>query len=262
MENPIRDHPICAMKKPNVLITRPLDQHKNIESLCRSAGFCVTLLPCIEIVPVAVDSACLENALATHEHVLFTSANAVHHAHRLIDLPWPNNKVHAIGNATAQVLGSYGQALFANPQAPFNSEQFVRLRTSQPAASLLIIKGQGGRNHIHRKLTELDWQVSTQSVYARIQPEVSPERIRALFDHQASDVVSVTSDENLLNLMNLCRPYIEQLRETSLVVNSQRCANLAVEQGFREHIMVADPPGDAGQLACLKQWKERFWDGK
>jgi len=217
MENPIRDHPICAMKKPNVLITRPLDQHKNIESLCRSAGFCVTLLPCIEIVPVAVDSACLENALATHEHVLFTSANAVHHAHRLIDLPWPNKKVHAIGHATAQLLGSYGQAY---------------------------------------------WQVSTQSVYARMQPEVSPELIRALFDHQTPDVVSVTSDENLRNLMNLCRPYIEQLRETSLVVNSQRCADLAVEQGFREHIMVANPPGDAGQLACLNQWKERFWDGK
>lgn len=240
---------------PSVLITRPIGQQQDFALRCTKLGFDVSLLPCLLIVAIPVSQQSLLTLLSTHEAVLFTSTNAVRCAHAILPLPWPDTVVHAIGAATASSLQNHGQAVHLQPQAPFNSEAYLSQLEQQTPASLLIIKGEGGRGLIQPRLVAAGWKVNTLDVYRRVIPSHSPQLIDAVFAPTQPDIISVTSDEILKNLHQLCQPHWGTLCRTALVVNSERCASLACELGFSAETLVAMPPGDAGQLECLDHWK-------
>jgi len=241
---------------PRVLITRPELQSLSLAQASKALGFSVSLLPCVDIQPLSIDPTALEQALEQHDKVLFTSANAVRCAHRIINLPWQTIDVHAIGDATARALAGFGQSLTIQPMAPFNSEAYLLQQQNKSPGSLLIIKGLGGRDLVQSRLQELNWKVSTLDVYVRQLPVLQPRKLVELFDDTPPDVACISSDEILLNLLTLCEQHTERLQKMDLIVNSQRCAKLAVNKGFTGQVRVADPPGDNGQLSCLERWQQ------
>ena len=240
---------------PRVLITRPAGQQQDFTVRCRQLGFDVAHLPCLMIVARRVDKQLLLQKRAAHETVLFTSANAVRCAHAIDPLPWPATAVHAIGAATANCLQAHGQAVALQPQPPFNSEAYLAQLEQRTPASLLIIKGSGGRNLIPTHLSAAGWQTETIDVYARAAPALSQQLIDSVFCPAPPDIISVTSDEVLTNLFRLCSSHREAMFKTPLIVNSERCATLADELGFVAGTLVARPAGDSGQLECLDRWK-------
>ncbi len=241
--------------RPRVLITRPIDQSEPFATLCQSAGFSTTLLPCLEILPVVVAPTTLDAQRNRAEHVLFTSVNAVKFAHAIRPLPWPNCIVHAIGSATASALRNHGQQLFDDPRPPYNSESFLQQLSTVEPAHLLMIKGVGGRTLIPSYLLERGWQVSSADVYRRQLPNIPNGQIDELFTMKPPDMVSVSSDQVLSNLWQLCSQYQHVLSKLPLIVNSQRCASLALELGFVHQILVADPAGNEGQIEILCNWR-------
>ena len=245
---------------PVVLITRPEGQQLAFSQGCRKLGYCVALLPCLEIIPRRTDPTLLDQLLNSHGTALFTSANAVRHTHRVKPFPWPGQQVHAIGAATAQVLSQHNQPLALVPQAPFNSEAYIEQLTHEQPDSLLIIKGNGGRELIQTQLAAHGWQISTIDVYERVRPNVPANDIDALFTVSPPDIISVTSDEVLTNLWHLCHNWATVLVNIPLVTNSQRCAQLAKELGFQSAIIVAIPAGDKGQLLGLADWKKNVFE--
>jgi len=243
---------------PRVLITRPAGQQQDFAIHCKQLGFDVCLLPCLLITARHIDQKELQQLRSTHETVLFTSANAVRCAHAIVPLPWPDTLVHAIGAATANTLQTHGQAVHLQPQSPFNSEAYLAQLEQQTPTSLLIIKGQGGRGLLQPHLSAAGWQVNTLDVYDRVMPTHSPQLIDAVFTPAQPDIISVTSDEVLKNLYQLCTLHRDAMLTTPLVVNSERCAKLARELGFTAETLVAVPAGDSGQLECLDQWYKQF----
>lgn len=239
-------------RSPHILITRPEGQHAYFSRQLELLGFRVSHLPCLAI--DALHSAQLNSDPAgDFDYILFTSANAVRHAHALRPLPWSGVDVLAIGSATARTLEEHGQSLAMQPVSPFNSESMLaRLVTVNPAR-LLIVKGRGGRELIHPELDRRGWQVSSADVYQRRLPTVPAARVSQVFRSPGPDIVSVTSNEVLENLVKLAASQ-DRLLALPLVVNSVRTAQRARDLGFEKPAIIASPAGDAGQLEALQQW--------
>lgn len=238
---------------PHILITRPAGQQQPFIEQVQTLGLSVSHLPCLEI--EALHSATLEvDPATTCDSVLFTSVNAVREAHRQRPLPWPGLAVYAIGAATGKALQQLQQTLAIPPLSPFNSESFLaQMATLQPG-KMLLVKGCGGRGLLAPGLLDLGWQVLSAEVYRRRLPAIPATEIAQLLERQPPDLISITSNESLQNLVTLAASHLPQLRALPLVVNSARAAELARELGFTQPALIAVPPGDQGQLACIRDW--------
>ncbi|MFK7855122.1 MAG: uroporphyrinogen-III synthase [Granulosicoccus sp.] len=238
---------------PHILITRPTGQQKQFARDCQALGFRVSHLPCLAIEGLQNPSLNTER-VSKACRILFTSSNAVRYADALLPLPWRESAVQAIGPATARALVEKGQILASEPAKPYNSEAFLLQADTLAPQRLIIIKGVGGRTLIGDTLEKLGWQVEHIDVYKRLLPQLSPSRIDEILQPATPDVISVASNETLTNLMTLSGKHRSEILRAQLLVNSERCASLACDIGFRRTAIVAQPAGDQGQLASLKQW--------
>ena len=238
---------------PHILITRPTGQHQPFVEQLQALGLSVSHLPCLEIEPL-LDSQLDSDPVGNFDSVLFTSVNAVRQAHRQRPLPWPGLAVYAIGSATAASLEGLGQALAILPDSPYDSESFLHQIGARTPGRMLLVKGCGGRGLLGPGLQKLGWQVGSAEVYRRRLPDISAEQVTQLLQQQMPDLISITSNESLQNMVTLTAEHLHRLRELPLVVNSTRAADLARELGFSQPALIAIPPGDQGQLACIRQW--------
>lgn len=238
-------------QKVRVLVTRPKHQQSHFLKSCEDAGLAPITLPCIDILPVECEID--HNEINQADLVFFTSRNAVEFAHSILPLPWTGAKVYAIGRATERVLGKLGQALVQPPVHPYTSEAFLEwYETQTPIKSALIVKGMGGRDLIETYFQKNKVSVIVKPVYKRVSPVVSDAERQRVFVETPPDIISITSDEVLRNLVNIAGPvYADVLHASQLVVNSERCAEMAVRLGFDLSPKVANPPGDVGQMAAI-----------
>jgi len=233
------------------LVTRPKHQQSLFLKSCVDAGLETISLPCLDILPV--ESELTNTDVKQSELVIFTSRNAVEFAHAINPLPWKKANVYAIGRATERVLGKLGQALIHPPVEPYNSEAFLDwYKTQEPIKSALLVTGMGGRDLIETQLRASGVDVVIRPVYKRVIPVVSDAERQRVFVDTPPDIISVTSDDALRNLVNIAGPaYASVLHSTQLVVNSERCADMAARLKFDHRAIVASPPGDVGQLAAI-----------
>jgi len=115
----------------------------------------------------------------------------------------------------------------------------------------VIIKGQGGRQLIEHELSGAGWNIQTIDVYKRALPFIEESLVTVNLQNPVPDIISVTSNESLLNLKTLAKEHWPSLLKAALVVNSQRAQTLAESLGFTSHIEVAFPAGDEGQINAI-----------
>lgn len=240
-----------TISKTRVLVTRPKHQQSLFLKSCNDAGLETVTLPCIDILPVECELTKAD--VKQSELVLFTSRNAVEFAHATNPLPWKNANVYAIGRATERVLSKLGQCLVHPPVEPYSSEAFLEwYETQKPIKSALIVKGMGGRDLIETQLQAAGVNVVIKPVYKRVTPVVSDSERQRVFVDTPPHIISITSDDVLRNLVNIAGPaYASVIHSAQLVVNSDRCADMAARLGFDQPAKVAYPPGDVGQMAAI-----------
>lgn len=244
----------ALMNRPaRILITRPCGQHREFAASLQVLGLSVAHLPCLAICS-NLDQWPETDPLIGCDSVLFTSVNAVHQAQRLRPLPWPGLAVFAIGKATASALHEAGQGLALSPMAPFNSEALLQQLQTREPGRLCLIKGLGGRGLLTPALQSRGWQVRQLDVYRRELPRIESRDIEQLLRCPAPDIISITSNEILHNLVTLAAEHLPTLIGLPLVVNSERAATAARELGFHGPTFIAEAAGDQGQLACIRQW--------
>ena len=98
---------------------------------------------------------------------------------------------------------------------------------------VLIARGRGGRERLRDGLTARGAEVAYLEVYQRAKPAVSQAVMERAWRDETPDAVVVTSLAGLNNLIEMT-PASEQtrLRETALIVMSERIERQAMEQGF------------------------------
>lgn len=181
-----------ASASPRVVVTRPAAQAAEWVARLQAAGIDAAALPLIEIV-AATDAHALGRAWATlpsRRLVIFVSANAVDgfFAARPEAAGWPKATTAAApGPGTSAALRRAGvdASAIVEPAADatqFDSESlWLQLAaTDWAGASVLIVRGDGGREWLGERLVEAGARVETVSAYRRAVPALDAPMRQAL----------------------------------------------------------------------------------
>ncbi len=222
-----------------VLLTRPLSQVANLQSLLEDSDLDYVLFPVLEINKI--------DAVVTGQHydiIIFISVNAVIYSEEYFSQLFVEPlKVFAVGPTTAKKLTDKGVKVDAYPLENASSQELLAM----PECGELTDK----------KMNQVDYL----EVYRRTPCEVSRLHVESIerFMQTTDGVVIANSVESLFNIVKLVkeiRPYHEeQLKSRTLIVLSERIKAQAKSIGF-ENIHVCPTPSDKGTIIeLLKQQK-------
>jgi uroporphyrinogen-III synthase len=101
-------------------------------------------------------------------------------------------------------------------------------------------------------------EVVELALYVRGLPKVRSDEIEQMTRQNQIHLVTVTSIESLSNLQQLLGVEGQEwLKQTGLLAGSQRIADRARSEGFRE-ILVASDPSDESMFDAVLQWNEEY----
>ncbi len=227
------------MKGLRVLNTRPLSQGAILEKAIVTAGGLSINLPCITISATELSWLNSMPQLCHVEQAIFISANAVHYyfdALKQNHIDWPASIfVIAVGSATAAALAEQGIQVHCIPSTA-DSEHLIQLESLQHVKNkcVLLIKGVGGRSLIADTLLSRGANLTPLDVYLRDLPEVSKEYINSLWQNDAVDIILLTSEQAMKNLLGLFKEEgLSWLRNKPCLVISQRLADVAESLGIK-----------------------------
>lgn len=240
----------------HVLVTRPREQADKLSAGIRQLGGTPVLLPVLDIVPLTPTASTKQPALslANIDLLIFISANAVAYGLPYLT-PLPAHvQIGAIGQATAECLRNAGLEVALVP-ASFDSEGFLALSQVQDLhnKSVLIVRGEGGREKLAQSLRERGAQVDYLEVYRRACPHWGNADVSTAI---RADIIIITSSEALENLAKLAHmPGAAELWSKPLLVFHARIASRARELGFTLTPVVAEQPSDDALLSALMHWQ-------
>jgi uroporphyrinogen-III synthase len=246
----------CNLGGLSVLVTRPTHQADGLCERIEQAHGRPVRYPTLEILgPADKHAARARLAGASSADLLvFVSANAVAYAFPLLPDQLPLTiDVAAVGSATARALDAVGLPPTLVPER-MDSEGLLALPALQSVSGkrVFILRGNGGRELLSDTLQARGAGVVQVEVYRRALPRRTGGTDNLVRNWaQLVDVVSVTSQaifDNLLTLLGSAGA--DLVRQTPLVVISQRLAEHAVEQGC-EIVYVAASARDADLMATL-----------
>ena len=257
----VRAEPSLAGKV--VLVTRPRLQAKALCSLITRRGGKALSLPTIEIEAPANRELCRKppDYWSEFDSVIFISRNAVIWAFETIinrpsDLEDLN--IIAIGAGSAEELMNRGITRISHAGPDAGSEALINLPRLQAARikarRILIVKGEGGRSMLQNSLANRGAIVETVSVYKRIMPVYESGYLLDIWRKSKPDVVVVTSNEGLKNLLRLTPQSVcDRLLNSAVVAMSERTLKLATRLGFKSTICIVNKKSDFGLLQALYQ---------
>lgn len=247
----------------SVLVTRPSHQAGGLCRLIETEGGRPIRFPVLEIQDPQ-DKTALHAVIDRLDHfdiAIFISANAVERALNQIrarrTLP-PGLLLAAVGKASARELQRLGLRADIVPPSKFDSEGLLATEALQNVAGkrIVIFRGEGGRELLAETLAQRGARVEYAEVYRRVQPRADVTGLMKLWARGEIDVVVVTSNESLQNLFDMVGPLGRQwLRETPLVVISERTAELAHSLGFRRPPSIASQASDTGLVEAIARWR-------
>ncbi len=226
-------------------------------------GGTALVYPVLEILEPA-DPAPVDAVLARLDLLdlaIFISANAVDHGLRRVSEccgGWPKRlAVAAVGQATLEALERQGLTVTIRPSPPYNSEMLLAAPALQRLAGrrVLIVRGVGGRELLRDALVARGASVEYAEVYRRGRPAADPEALMRRRLAGQLDLIAVTSNEGLSNLLDMVGPrWRDTLLEVPLVVIGARTAEQAQRLGFTRPPVVAETAGDAAMVAAMVRW--------
>lgn len=244
-----------------ILVTRPAHQAAALCALIEAAGGRALRLPVLEIRPAA-DPAAVQDGLARllrpggYDLAIFVSANAVLYTlQALAPRPWPQHTaIAAVGAATARALERHGLSVAYCPEAEFTSEALLELPALQhiEGRRVLILRGDGGREHLRAVLTARGAEADYLEVYRRVQPDTDPAPWLTRWQAGEIAAVLISSNESLRKLLAIIGTLgMPLLRGTPLIVGNARTRELARELGLDGTVVVAADTTDAALVSAL-----------
>jgi uroporphyrinogen-III synthase len=243
----------------NVLVTRPGDRGLELCDIIENSGATTTYFPTASIHEVKVDSKTKRTlrGLGDIHWIIFVSRNAV--TYGIEQLPkklLEATNIAAIGLSTAEAIEKNGLVVSLCPESSFTTEAFLEepLMDDVGNNNVLIITGEGGRKLLQEELEERGASCYRVEVYRRELPIKAAQEVAVKVDKNAIDVLVVTSEELLENLMRLLQKVVQKLRAIPLVVSSDRLKVKAKSLGFSETVIVAENAINVTLLSALVKW--------
>ena len=233
--------------KLNVLLTRPKVKSQELAKTLSELSISSYTQPLFDYKSTAKHNE-IDLALTNANIVIFVSVPAVHFTHDsypLTDKKLKRIQFFAVGQATKSALKALGINNVLSPQTPLleTSEGLLQLPELGSKASklvsnknIVIFRGNGGREHIAKTLTQRGAQICYIESYQRIWNNFSQETVK-LWKSKKINCIVTTSNDILKALVTLIQNDDSQLepfwREQCVwVVASQRIADNAKKLGL------------------------------
>ena len=233
-----------------VLLTRPLSQVGNLQSLLEDLDLDYVLFPAFEI--NKIDAVVPKES---YNVIIFISVNAVIYAEEYFSQLFVEPlKIFAVGPTTAKKLTDKGVKVDAYPLENASSQELLAMPECGKLSDkkVLIVRGKGGSETLKNSLKVMN-QVDYFEVYRRAACEVSRLNVESIeqFMQTPDGIVIANSVKSLFNVVKLVkeiRSYHEgQLKSRTLVVLSERIKVQAQSIGFN-NVHVARTPSDKGTI--------------
>ena len=246
------------LKGARILVTRPAHQAGTLSRLIEEQGGIAVRFPTLAIVP-SDESEVIKDTLThldQYQWVIFTSVNAVNYALNANDGKIDcisSVRFAAVGQSTANAMKIAGLAVDLLPEHGYNSEALLAMPQLQQVEKQkhLIVRGEGGREHLATTLRSRGAEVNYLEVYKRAIPCVDSTSVVKLLTQDRLDVITITSVEALQNLIiMLGEKNNKLLLLMPLVVVSDRIRCIAAGFGFNR-IAVSDNPTDTAILETV-----------
>ena len=238
-----------------ILITRPASIANRLARLIRAEGGEPLLFPVIDVLPAENPSAlaAVIGSLQDFDIAVFISPTAVERGMREVRRvrEWPPGlRVAAVGAGTAAALRALGFGEILAPRGTGDSEALAALPELAEMAgrSVVIFRGQGGREWLRQTLAARGAQVAYAQCYRRARPSADPGPLLERLREGTIDCVSLTSAEGLENFVAMIgEEGASLLRVIPVFVPHPRIAEAARKRGLQRRIVV-----DAGDEALVK----------
>ncbi|HXZ54452.1 MAG TPA: uroporphyrinogen-III synthase [Burkholderiales bacterium] len=228
-----------------IVITRPREHADALAERVRAAGGEPILFPTIEILPPE-DGSAVSDIIARLEDfdlAIFVSPTAAIRGHAMVGAsrPWPRRpRVAAVGAGTAKALLERGFQNVICPPGEADSEALAAVDELRElrGRSVVIFRGQGGREWLARELEARGAHVEYAECYRRARPQADVGGLLARWQSGAVEGVSITSSEGLANFFAMLGPTGgSYLRATPVFVPHPRIARAARELDVREVVV-------------------------
>jgi uroporphyrinogen-III synthase len=231
------------LKGIKILITRPIEEAKELEQSFFPYGADTLVFPCINIIPL---NFCMPKFRV--DGYIFTSKNAVNFFFQKSDCYnyiQRVNKIYAVGRSTAKAIEKYYNIKVVYPKFR-GSAELLRVFTEEELVknkNYLIIQGENGKPLLKEGLRKLGAYVSDINCYYRqIPSSIYTERIIKIdneIDNATLDLIIFSSFEALKNAWNMLMKQDLLLRSAITVTNYQML-KWAQEKGFSKILYLDD----------------------
>ncbi|MGR8946548.1 MAG: uroporphyrinogen-III synthase [Gammaproteobacteria bacterium] len=242
------------------MITRPRAAALRLADEIVAMGMTPIVAPMVEISALPVDAVFSR----AYDLVIFVSTHAATIGiPALPDLVSTNAQIFAVGETTAAAIQeALGHNRRPHPQVPsgeFNSEGLLGLpalsSTAVSGKQSLIVRGQGGREHLADELRKRGAVVDYFEVYERL---VTDERLATVLARHGVETPSIGLVTSVAGLSTLAdKITIEKLArlfDMQILATGTRIARQVPTFGFTNPPLIADNPTSEGIVACLKRW--------
>ena len=237
-----------------VLITRQLEQSQKFASVLEESNIKNIILPVMSIKNIKLKNVDIKN-IQKSDLVIFTSQNSVVSLMKTLSpKDFVGKNIAAIGGATKKILGDYKIKVNISPEEDFTSESLLNeiKKNKIIKKKVIIIKGIGGRNHLHKKLSEDNIVFDDIECYERY----FPENLNDFHSFTFKDIthVCITSIDILNNFKKTCDILnLKVFKKIIFVSGNQRIAS-AVKKSFptNETLVSLNPTNEEMLNTILK----------
>ena len=243
------------------MITRPAHQAGHLADYIHSAGGEAFLFPTLEIIAseLSDESNNILQNINRFDIIIFISPNAVEHGLNLIQskTTLPDDILLAtIGEGSAKALkNKLGKQPDISPTENFNSEGLLATNELQKIEQkrILIVRGNGGREHLKQTLQQRGANVEYLSAYQRVKPAIDSKILEQYLQNKLIAAIVITSGESLKNLTELTpKKVLPALLHVPLVLINDRLIDIAKKEGFTAELNIANEASDEAIITILK----------
>ncbi len=210
----------------HILLTRPLEDSKELILRLSSLGHNVSHLPVIKIETIKYD----EPDYNQFKGVIFTSSNAI----KNLDLTKVDKKIecYCVGSATEKVAKLNGFQNIISAEGNVNNLKELILQNFDPKnGSLLYVSGEVVSSRLDKDLISEGYSLKRLTNY-RVSPTLEiKEEFRAELKKSIPDIIYVYSENSAKSLLNLLKKYdlLDNWMDTNLMCMGEKSSSILNE---------------------------------
>ena len=210
----------------HILLTRPLEDSKELILRFSSLGHKVSRLPVIKVEPLEYD----EPDYVQFKGVIFTSSNAI----KNLNLNRVDKKIecYCVGSATEKAAKLKGFQKIISAEGNVNNLKELVLQNFDPKnGSLLYVSGEVVSSRLDKDLISEGYSLKRLINYTVSSTQEIKEEFRAQLKASIPDIIYVYSENSAKSLLNLLKKYdlLDSWMDTNLMCMGEKASAILNE---------------------------------